>query len=173
MKKHLFKVVAVVMAIIAVTSVTGCGMKPATVPQENNVKISEFKAEATGAQAICQAMKKKEYVTSDNCVKTNAELIGAAEGYRMDNVKVNGSSFSVEIYEFKDTTTKLAKGIIDSVKKDGSFTLFGRKVKYAYMSDNNKYLLIYPDVKSVSDKEKDKPNVDRKNDVLKLVNSTK
>lgn len=173
MKKRLFKVVAIVMAIIAVTSVTGCGMKPATVPQENNVKISEFKDKATGAQAICKTLKAKDYIPNDKCIQTDYALIGASDGYRMDKVHVNGSEFSIEIYEFKDTTNENAKAIIDSVKKNGSFTLFGRKVPYAYMSKNDKYLLIYPDKKSVSDENKDKENVDRLNAVLKVVNSAK
>ncbi|MEE0264664.1 MAG: hypothetical protein UD936_03465 [Acutalibacteraceae bacterium] len=173
MKKRLLKIAAIIMAIIAVTSVTGCGMQPATVPTENKVKISEFEAKATGAKAICKTLKKKEFITDDNCIKTNADLIGASEGYRMDKVRVNGSEFSVEIYEFKDTTNEQAKKVTESVKKDGYFTLFGKKVSYAYMSENGKYLLIYPDEKSVSDKNEDKENVERKNEVLKVVNSAK
>lgn len=173
MKKHFFKVVAVVMAIIAVTSVTGCGMKPATVPEENKVKISEFDAKATGAQAICKTLKKKEYIKNDNCVKTDFKIIGASDGYRMDGVEVNGSKFSIEIYEFADTTSDPAKTITDSVKKNGSFSLFGREVSNAYMSKNGKYLLIYADPRSVSEKDDDKENVERKNEVLKVVNSAK
>ncbi len=173
MKKNFFKVVAIVMAIIAVTSVTGCGMQPATVPEENKVKISEFDAKATGAQAVCQTLKKKEFISKDNCVRTDYELIGASDGYRMDGVKVNGSEFSIEIYEFTDTTNDRAKAVIDSVKKNGSFSLFGREVPYAYMSKNDKYLLIYADPKSVSDKNEDTENVERKNEVLKIVNSAK
>ncbi len=173
MKKHIFKVIAVVMAIIAVASVTGCGMQPATVPEDNKVKISEFDAKATGVQAILKTLKEKEYITEDSCVKTSADLIGASDGYRMDNVKVNSSKFSIEIYEFTDTTTDRAKAVIDSVKKNGSFSLFGREVPYAYMSDNNKYLLIYADEKSVSDKDEDKENVEKLNEVLKVINSAK
>lgn len=173
MKKNFSKVIALVVAIIVTLSVTGCGMRPATVPSENNVKISEFGDKATGVEAICKTLKEKEYIKDDKCVKTSSDLIGAKSGYRLDNVNVNGSKFSVEIYEFEDTKSDIAKSVIDSVKKDGSFDLYGRKVSYAYMSSNDKYMLIYPDPKSVSDKEKDKENVTKRDEFLKIVNSAK
>ncbi|MEE1281233.1 MAG: hypothetical protein UHK60_03120 [Acutalibacteraceae bacterium] len=173
MKKNFSKIIALVVAIIAILSITGCGMQPATVPTENKVKISEFGDKATGVEAICKTLKEKEYIPDDNCIKTSANLIGAKSGYRMDGVSVNGSKFSVEIYEFEDTNSELAKSTINSVIENGSFNLFGRTVSYAYMSDNNKYLLIYPDEKSVSDKEKDTENVTRKDEFLKVINSAK
>ena len=91
----------------------------------------------------------------------------------LEGVTVHSSKFSVEIYEFEDTSNELAKKVISSVKENGYFELFGRKVPYAYLSDNNKYLLIYPDEKSVSDKEKDAENVTRKDEFLKVINSAK
>lgn len=173
MKKNFSKIIALFVAIIAVLSITSCGMQPATVPNENKVKISEFGDKATGVEAICKTLKEKEYIPNDDCIKTSADLIGAKSGYRMDGVTVNSSKFSVEIYEFEDTNNELAKSTIKSVKENGSFSLFGRTVSYAYMSDNDKYLLIYPDEKSISDKEKDAENVTRKDEFLKVINSAK
>lgn len=173
MKKNFSKIIALFVAIIAVLSITGCGMQPATVPKENKVKISEFGDKATGVEAICKTLKEKEYISNDDCIKTSADLIGAKSGYRMDGVTVNSSKFSVEVYEFEDINNELAKSTIKSVKENGSFSLFGRTVSYAYMSDNDKYLLIYPDEKSVSDKEKDTENVTRKDEFLKVINSAK
>ena len=166
MKKNFSKIIALFVAIIAVLSITSCGMQPATVPNENKVKISEFGDKATGVEAICKTLKEKEYIPNDDCIKTSADLI-------MDGVTVNSSKFSVEIYEFEDTNNELAKSTIKSVKENGSFSLFGRTVSYAYMSDNDKYLLIYPDEKSISDKEKDAENVTRKDEFLKVINSAK
>lgn len=173
MKKISTKVIALLVAIIAVLSITGCGMQPATVPEENKVKISEFGDKATGVEAICKTLKEKEYIPNDECIKTSADLIGAKSGYRMEDVNVNGSKFSVEIYEYEDTTSDIAKNVISSVKENGTFDLYGRTVSYAYMSDNDKYLLIYPDEKSVSDEEKNSENVTRKNDFLEVINSAK
>lgn len=173
MKKISTKVIALLVAIIAVMSVTGCGMQPATVPDENRVKISEFGDKATGVEAICKTLKEKEYIPNDDCVKTSADLIGAKSGYRMEGVKVNGSEFAVEIYEYEDTTSDIAKNVISSVKENGTFSLYGRTVSYAYMSDNDKYLLIYPDEKSTSDKEKNAENVTRRDEFLKVINSAK
>lgn len=173
MKRKFSKLIALLIAIIAVLSVTSCGMQPATVPTENKVKISEFGDKATGVEAICQTLKEKEYVPNDDCIKTSSDLIGAKSGYRMEGVNVNGSRFSVEVYEYDDTTSDIAKNVINSVKENGSFDLFGRNVSYAYMSDNNKYLLIYPDEKSVSDEEKNSENVAKKDEFLKIINSAK
>lgn len=173
MKKNISKVVALLIAIITVLSVTGCGMQPATVPSENRVKISEFGDKATGVEAICKTLLEKEFVPKDECIKTSAELIGAKKGYRIEGITVHSSRFSIEIYEFEDTTSELAQKTISSVKEKGSFDLFGRTVSHAYLSDNNKYLLIYPDEKSLSDKEKDAENVTRKDEVLKVINSAK
>lgn len=173
MNKKFSKVIALLVAIIAVLSITGCGMQPATVPTENKVKISEFGDKATGVEAICKTLKEKEYVPNDDCIKTSADLIGAKSGYRMEGVTVNGSQFSVEVYEYEDTTSDIAKNVISSVKENGTFDLFGRTVSYAYMSDNDKYLLIYPDEKSISDEEKNSENVTRKDEVLKVINSAK
>ena len=95
MKKNISKVVALLIAIIAVLSVTGCGMQPATVPSENRVKISEFGDKATGVEAICKTLLEKEFVPKDECIKTSAELIGAKKGYRMEGITVHSSKFSI------------------------------------------------------------------------------
>ncbi|MEE0857868.1 MAG: hypothetical protein U0M12_00115 [Acutalibacteraceae bacterium] len=170
MRKYIKQLLALSLAVIAVISFTGCGTRTATIPEENKVKVSEMAEDATGVEAICKTLKEKEYV-SDDCIKTNAELIGAKSGYRFDGVSVNGSKFSLEIYEYADTESDTANKIISSVKENNSFNLFGKTVSYSYMSDNGKYLLIYPDSKSVSDKADDNENVKRKNEVMEIINS--
>ena len=172
MKKIMKKLLVVSIAVISVMSFAGCGMKPASVPSENKVKVSAFKNTSGGIGAICKKLKDNQYV-SDDCVKMMAGLIGAESGYRFDNVKVNGSVFSVEIYEFKNTDSDEAKSVIDSVTKDGAFEMFGRNVPYCYLSDNGKYLLVYPDAKSVSEKGDDIENAERLKKVLEVVNSVK
>lgn len=175
MKNLLKKLTALTLAVVAVVSFAGCGMQTATVPNENKVKVSEFKGDS-GVQKILKELLSKKYISEDNannCVKTNAELIGAKEGYRVDKVEVNGSSFSLEVYQYDNTDSDTAKNVIDSVKKNGTFDLFGRTVSYCYMSDNGKYLLIYPDPKSTTGKEDDSTNAKRKDDVMKVVNSAK
>ena len=171
MIKFLKKITALFITMVAIISFTGCGMQTASVPEDNKTKISELK-NSDGVEGICKDLLKKEYVP-DDCVKTNAELIGAKDGYRIDNVSVNGSTFSMEIYQYDDTNIETAKGVVDSVKNNGSFDLFGRTVSYCYMSKNDKYLLIYPDEKSTTGKADDEDNAKRKDEVLKIINSTK
>ena len=172
MKKHIKKLVIIAIAVITVISAAGCGIKPASIPTENKLKVSEMVNAKSGIGAICKSLMDKEYV-SDDCVKINAALIGASEGYRFDGVKYNGSNFSMEIYEFGDTSSDTAKKCIDEVKKNNSFTLFGKTVDYCYMSANGKYMLIYPDPKSTSDKADDKSHVERLDEIKKLINSQK
>ncbi len=172
MRKIIKKLLIVSLVVLSVVSFTGCGMRPASVPTENKVKVSTFKDTSSGIHAICKTLKDKEYV-SDDCVEMYATVIGAESGYRFDKVKVNGSVFSIEIYEFKDTDTPEAKAVINSVKKDGSFDMFGRTVPYCHMSDNGKYLLIYPDTKSLSDKGDDVENVTKLKEVLEIINQAK
>ncbi len=172
MKKVTRKLLAVSLTALAIVSLTGCGMRPASVPAENKVQVSKFENTSGGIQAVCKTLKDKEYV-GDDCVEMYSVAIGAEKGYRFDNLKINGSVFSMEIYEFKDTENAQAKAVIDSVKKDESFEMYGRTVKYCHMSDNGKYLLIYPDAKSLSDKGDDVENVTRMKDVLEIINKTK
>lgn len=172
MKKYAIKLCALILAAIAVISFTGCGMKTATIPEENKVKVSEMDDNAAGVEAICKKFVEKEYV-SDDCIKTDASLIGAKSGYRFDNVAYNGSKFSLEIYEYEDINTDIAKNVISSVKENGSFDLFGRTVSYCHMSDNDKYLLIYPDSKSTSGKGDDSESAKRLEEVLEVINSQK
>lgn len=168
------KIVALCVSIVMIVLLAGCGMKVATIPEENKTTISEIAKGSDGINAICKKLNEKEYIT-DNCVCviTNASLIGAKTGYRFDKVSVNGSNFSVEIYEYDDTSSETAKKVINSVKSNNEFEIFGRNVPYSYMSNNDKYLLIYPDNKSTSNKADDIKNKEALDEFLKIINSQK
>ena len=172
MKNVIKKMLTVTLVAISVLSFSGCGMRPASIPSENMIKISEFEDTSSGINGICKTLKDKESVP-DDCVKMLATVIGAESGYRFDKLKVNGSIFSMELYEFKDTKGTQAKTVIESVKKGNQFDMFGRTVSYCYLSDNGKYLLIYPDEKSVSDKGDDVENVNKLKEVMEIINKAK
>lgn len=168
------RIVALCLSAVMIVMLVGCGMRPATIPEENRKTVSEVSSDKSELSAICKSLKEKEYISDATlCVKINSELIGASIGYRFDKVKVNGSEFSPEIYFFKDTTSENAKNVLDSVKKNGSFDIYGRKVDYCYVSKNSKYLLIYPDPKSTSGKEEDKKNKETLDDFMKIIDSQK
>lgn len=89
-------------------------------------------------------MQDKGYIKIEdkesNVTKMQADLIGAAKGYRytMNTVKV-------ELYAFNlKKVNKTRDEIISSVKRNGKFTLYSKDVT-AYLSDNGKYLMIYTD----------------------------
>lgn len=170
MKKMLIKVIALAISAVVVLSFSGCGgMKPATVPEDNKAVISKLESKS-GLDGICKTMLEKEYI-EDNCVITNAELIGAIKGYRLTGKAVNGSKFDIEIYQYDATKSNdRSKAVIASVKENKSFELFGKVVPYCYMSANDEFLLIYPDAKSVSDKADDEPNKKRLGEVKDILN---
>lgn len=170
MNKLLKRVVALAVATVAVFSFSGCGMKPATVPEENKAVISKFESK-TGIDGICKTLFDKEYV-EDSCVITNAELIGATKGYRLTAKAVNGSNFNIEIYQYDTANMNdTGKAVVESIKKNSSFDLFGKSVPYCYMSATDQYMFIYPDPKSVSTKADDEDNQKRLKEIKGIVNN--
>lgn len=73
--------------------------------------------------------------------KYGYEYIGAVKGEKYIN-----NSVVIELYEFKPGEKN---EYIDSVKQNGKFTLFDKEIE-AYLTDNDKYMMIYTD-KSLKD----------------------
>ena len=73
----------------------------------------------------------------------------------------------MELYEFYTGENATPSDALAQVKKDGKFDVLGIDEFEAYISDNDKYMLIY------TDNNKDEANVQRKNDVIKLFKSYK
>lgn len=73
-------------------------------------------------------------------VEMRGDMIGAQEkGY-----KYSSGSLRVELYAYDlEAMTEEGTAVVESVKKNGSFTIFGQTVENAYLSDSGKYLMIY------------------------------
>lgn len=160
------KLIAICLSIIAVVSLVGCGSQSAAVPTENKVTVEDIESGTTGVDSMCKKMRELEYIPNDG-VKMNAEIIGAAKGYRFQD-SVNGSTMTVELYEFDTKNlSDTAKATIADVKEKGSFTIFGREVTGASMSENEKYMMVYADAKAEGDKPEEK-NKERKTGITKV-----
>jgi hypothetical protein len=126
---------------------------------ENKVNASDYSSNLDG---LVQYFVDMNYI-KDSVVKNKTEmdysLLGATSGYKF----TVSNNFTIELYEFDNKADATAKEIISSVKQDGSFSILGLNPVTAYLSDNEKYLMIYSD-KSIND---EKPDTSSSNYVLR------
>lgn len=108
------------------------------------IKAEDYEKTFTG---LCDYMKDSGFITVDennaNVVKMNVKLIGAKKGlkYTMGNVRI-------ELYAFDlKGENKTRDKILDSVKKDGTYTLYSQVIP-AYLAEDGMFMMIYanPDI---------------------------
>lgn len=153
------KLIALIMMSILTASVfVGCGNDPLTSGSQTTAttatdkKGNSLEAEETekiskedyskNLKGLAEYFNDLKYIENEESKTTKMQykLIGAKAGNRYTI-----GTASVELYEFD--TKKLndtAKGIIESVKNQGKFTLYDKEIE-AFLSDNEKYLMIYTD----------------------------
>ncbi|MGN1127210.1 MAG: hypothetical protein ACI4RI_07190 [Ruminococcus sp.] len=175
------KVMAMIASIIMVAVfVTGCGTTAQTTQKE--VKLS------SQLSALEKGMKDKNFIPDNDKEVTKTEMspvkqegtdgkteeyggyliIGAVEGVRY-SFKYNESDVNLEMYRFD--TKKLdetGKKTISDVKSTGKMDIGEGDTKIkAYLSADEKYLLIYQDSST------DKKNQTKMNDAIKYFESYK
>ncbi len=163
------KISAILALIILVASLAGCGTTTAV--KEEKVNLSDELA------AVEKVLKDEGYIPKD-AVKTGMTPvspegtkkkyggyleIGAVEGVRY-TFKYNESDVNLELYRYDtDKIEDKGKEVIASVKDKGSFFLAdGDEEITAYLSADEKYLMIY------QDSSQEKKNQTRTADVIKL-----
>ena len=117
-------------------------------------KAKETKTEKTYSDSfdsLRRYMKDQGFLTDDVIKKANStklpkvdgaeykygyEYIGAVKGEKYIN-----NSVVIELYEFKDPDKN---EYVQSVKKNGKFTLFDKEIT-AYLTFDDKYMMIYTD----------------------------
>ena len=98
----------------------------------------------------------------------DASLIGAKEGKKFVTA-YGGKAITIELYEYDlKNLNDTAKTVIESVKNSGEFTILDLPSVKAYLSDDEKYLLIYTD-SSIDDANPDKEsdNYKHREEVIK------
>lgn len=157
--KKFFAAILCVCCIAAFTA--GCGYTDALTSQQSSTQETtvstddEAKSEAKDSdypdtfEGLCNYFTAKGYIPeetdSNKPVKMDYSLIGAKEGQKYTTT-FDGKTIIIELYVYdtKNLNDK-ANEIIDSVKKDGTFTILDLPSVDAYLSDNGKYLMIYTD----------------------------
>lgn len=161
------KIIATILCagLIAIMA-AGCGYSDALDAQKSAADATAASEQGTTAPVVkstdyqnnfnglCDYFIKKGYVTTGdknaNVVEMDASLIGATKGNKY-TTSFDGKAITIELYEL-DLNNDTAKAIVESVKKDGTFTILDLPAVPAYISDNGKFLMVYTDASI--DKEK-------------------
>lgn len=121
----------------------------ATTPDETkNVEAKEYKETVDG---IAEYFVDKGYMEikedNANVTEMDASIIGAKEGKRYTTT-YNNAEVIIELYSYDMSDAKLketAEETIKSVKETGQFQIYQLDPVTAYLSDGDKFLLIYTD----------------------------
>ena len=118
--------------------------------QESEISDADFKDNLDGLHDYFVA---KEYIGKDlEATKMDAKIIGAEKGnkYKVSN------EITIELYEYAKNSTadeaSKATEVINRVKETGKLAVIDGKSINAYVSDNEKYIMIYSD-KSINDEK--------------------
>lgn len=110
----------------------------ATQPASRDAK--EYKNNLAGLRDYMNDLGYISYDKKTGSQKMQAELIGAAKGYRYTKDAVTVELYAYNTKELNST----AEEVTESVKSKGSFNLYEQEIT-AYLSDNSRYLMIYTD----------------------------
>ena len=154
------------------TATTQATEAAGSVATEDEVDAKNF---SDNLQGLSEYFAKKGYITTkdgkiDESTVTvmDASLIGAKEGKKFITA-YGGKAITIELYEYDlKNLNDTAKAVIESVKNSGEFTILDLPSVKAYLSDDEKYLLIYTD-SSIDDANPDKEsdNYKHREEVIK------
>ena len=119
---------------------TESGVSSETATPTPAVKMEDCEDNLDG---LCKYLEGNYAVTGDR-VEMSYKEIGAIGGYRYKFL-YNGGTVQVEVYEFDlENLDDKGRECLDSVKKDGKFTVLDNEVP-AQLNGDGKYMLIYTD----------------------------
>ena len=165
MKKLLILFLAAVMAV----SSTGCfggnstkTEKTIDIVEPDKVSLDDYENTFDG---LVNYFKKIGYILckengSSTATETdlNAEVINAKQGKRFQFPynSSTSSNVTVELYELYTGENATPSDAVEQIKKNGKFDVLGIDEFEAYLSNNEKYIMIYTDTKD--DDEENKTN---------------
>ncbi|MBQ1546571.1 MAG: hypothetical protein IIZ59_03460 [Clostridia bacterium] len=99
-------------------------------------------------EGFIQYMSDNDFISGEGTELTSA-AIGASSGRRF-TVSTPVSRHTIELYEYTDQTSDIAKKTIANAKKDGSFHLFEStenvtQYTTAVVTDDGRFLMLYTD----------------------------
>lgn len=179
------KIIAAIFTLCCFSSLlAGCGVDDALLQNSNTettaqtatkdeapiVKDTDFNDDFDGLCDYFVAMgytvpKVNDKLDEKNVTEMDAALVGAEQGKKFAT-SYNGKNITIELYGYNTSNLNdTAKQVIESVKKDGTFTILDLSPVKAYLSDNGKYLMIYSDA-SIDENKTDTDNYTHREQVI-------
>ena len=156
---------AVFLALGLILSLAGCGQGNVTgvengqiVTEEDEVKRQEAaqseaeKENVTDADVDDSLEGLEQYLTAAGAIAENptkvemeSSFVGAEKGYKYNFSYEGNNNIRMELYEYDpENLNEIGKEVFDGIKSKGTFSVLGIEVT-GYLSNNEKYLLIYTD----------------------------
>ena len=139
-----------ISAVIIAATASGCmGMGAPSVEQYPTDASTETKDYNNTYEDLCKYLSAKGYINAlesnkgKSYAEMNYKLIGAAAGNKFNCVMSGANNVTIELYDF--TKPASPDEVYNSVKKDGTFSVYGLEESRAYLSDNGNYMMIYND----------------------------
>lgn len=166
--KKIFLFTVLIAVIAALTLLTGCNAM-INDTSADTVDATEDAAESPdsadkGFEKFVKYMEDGGYIKGKS-EKLSASFIGAAYGERY-TISSGTSKIYVELYEYNDTESDLARSILGAAKANGTFSLYNEiqtDKTAAAVSADGKYLMLYTDSSTSGN------SVQTKNDALAAV----
>ncbi len=148
------KFIAFIFLTILVISTSGCSSN------QDKSELPNINASAASDNSYENDINGlKKYLVDTGCItgepiQMSFAIVGAKDGYRY-----NFDSITVELYEF-DTgnLNSTASNIVSSIKESGTFKMLDKDVE-AYLSNNEKFMLIYTDITNTEQRQERKSQV--------------
>lgn len=166
------KLIILALAVVMAGTMSACGMDVGGTPS-GSASTASSQASKPNTDSYGDDLSGLEKYLTDNSVisgsptKMQADFIGAKSGDKYQASFNGNNNVTVELYEFDPKNLNdTAKQVIESVKKDGVFSIMDQKVP-AVLSTSEKYLMIYKDSNTADQ------NKAHEKDVEKLVQEFK
>ena len=166
--KKTFLLTALIAVIAALTLLTGCNAM-INDTSADTIDVSSDVSESSGSsdkgfEKFVKYMEDGGYIKGKS-EKLSAAVIGAEYGDRY-TISSGTSKIYVELYEYKDTESDIARSILGAAKEKGTFALYNEiqtDKTAAAVSADGKYLMLYTDSSTSGN------SVQTKNDALAAV----
>lgn len=166
--KKLISIAAIAAVVMSLAMLTGCNYEADDSSTDTSTVSSdsvENDASTNGGfENFAKYMEDGGYIKGKGEEMT-ASVIGAEYGERY-TISSGGSRIYVELYEYKDTESDLAKRILGEAAEKGTFSLYNdiqTDGTAAAVSADGKYLMLYTDASTNGN------NIQTKNDAVEAV----
>jgi hypothetical protein len=138
------------MAAVIALTMTACGMNVGGTPSGSGSAASSQASKPTSDSYEDSLAGLEKYLADNSALSGNpsemqAEFIGAKKGAKYQTSFNGNNNLTIELYEYDTASLNdTAKSVLDSVKKNGSFSIMNQQVS-AELSDSGKYLMVYKD----------------------------